>query len=83
MTPNENALRKKERAARLKVWMAGRSSRNKTLIDKACRFLIARATKVEPEKDFLRDPLIDEDLGFDADELERFQQGKTQQWESR
>jgi len=57
--------------------MAGKSSRNKSLSDKICRFLVARATAVKPEDDFLRDELIDNDLGFDPDELDRFQRGET------
>ena len=76
MTLTDKDIRKKERSARLMVWMAARSSRNKTLIDRLCRKLIARATTVPPEEDFMRDPLIDNDEGFDPDELDRYQRGE-------
>ena len=77
MSLTEKDIRKKERSARLMMWMAARSSRNKTLIDRLCRRLIVRATTVDPEKDFMRDPLIDNDEGFDPDELDRYQRGET------
>ena len=76
MTLTDKDIRKKERSARLMIWMAARSSRNKTLIDRLCRTLIVRATTVPPEKDFMRDDLIDNDEGFDPDELERYQRGE-------
>ena len=77
MTTREADIRRRERSAKLMIWMAGRSSRNKTLIDRLCRFLVNRATHVKPEDDFLRDPLIDLDQGFDPDELDRFQRGES------
>lgn len=76
MSLTDEQLRKKEKSARMMIWMASRSSRNKTFVDKICRFLISRATKVKPEDDFMRDELIDSDLGFDPDELDRFQRGE-------
>ena len=39
--------------------------------------LVTRATAVKPQDDFLRDPLIDNDQGFDPNELDRFQRGET------
>ena len=65
------------RGAVLKTWMASRSSRNKTIIDRFCRRMIEKAVGVAPEDDFMRDPLIDEDEGFSAEELDRFQRGET------
>ena len=65
-----------ERSAKFAIWMAGKSSRNRSLSDKVCRFLVNRATAVKPENDFLRDPLIDNDQGYDPDELDRFQRGE-------
>lgn len=76
MSAREKKIRKLERSTKLMIWMAGKSSRNKTLLDKFCRGLVSKATAVKPENDFLRDPLIDNDLGFDPDELERFQRGE-------
>jgi len=77
MTANDKEIKKLERSTKLMVWMAGKSSRNKTLTDKICRLLVTRATAVKPEDDFLRDQLIDNDQGFDPDELDRFQRGVT------
>lgn len=77
MSVTDKDIRKKERSARLMVWMAARSSRNQTFIDRLCRALIVRATTVAPEDDFMRDPLIDNDEGFDPDELDRYQRGET------
>lgn len=75
MSAREKKIRKLERSTKLMIWMAGKSSRNKTFLDKLCRRLVSKATAVKPENDFLRDPLVDNDLGFDPDELERFQRG--------
>ena len=77
MSANDKEIKKLERSSKLAVWMAGKSSRNKSLSDRICRLLVKRATAVKPENDFLRDPLIDNDQGFDPDELERFQRGET------
>lgn len=77
MSANDKEIKKLERSSKLTVWMAGKSSRNKSLSDKICRLLVKRATAVKPEDDFLRDPLIDNDQGFDPDELDRFQRGET------
>lgn len=77
MTASNKEIEKLERSTKLMVWMAGKSSRNKSLSDRMCRFLVKRATAVKPEDDFLRDPLIDNDQGFDPDELDRFQRGES------
>ena len=77
MSAREREIRKRARFAKLITIMAGKSSRNRSLSDKICRFLVNRATAVKPEDDFMRDPLIDNDVGFDPDELDRFQRGET------
>ena len=76
MSSAEKELRKRERSATVALWMAERASRNKSLLDRVCRRMVARATRIEPERDFMRDPLIDNDLGFDPDELDRYQRGE-------
>ena len=65
-----------ERAARLQIWMAGKSSRNKSLSDRLCRWLLVRLTTPKPENDHLRDEFVDNDEGYDPDELDRFQRGE-------
>ncbi|MEO1029415.1 MAG: hypothetical protein AAFX02_10200 [Pseudomonadota bacterium] len=77
MSPKEKEIKKRERAAKLMMWMAGKSSSNRSLSDKICRFIVSRATAVKPEDDFLRDPFVDNDTGYDPDELDRFQRGET------
>ncbi len=76
MTASDKELRKRERAATIGIWIAGRAARNQTLLDRVCRRLLARATGVDRGKDFMRDPLVDEELGFDAEELDRYQRGE-------
>ncbi|MEQ8748091.1 hypothetical protein [Pyruvatibacter sp.] len=77
MTATDKQIRAQQRSARLMVWLAARSSRNTSFLDKLCRAIVVRATAVDPEKDFMRDELIDNDEGFDPDELERYQRGET------
>ena len=67
---------KSELVGRLMVAVARRSSRNQTWLDRRCRKLLERATQVPPERDFMRDEFVDADLGFDPDELERYQRGE-------
>lgn len=76
MTAGARELRKRERSAKLTLWLAERASRNKSLLDRLCRRIVDRATRVDPASDFMRDPLIDCDQGFDPDELERYQRGE-------
>lgn len=76
MNDAERSIRKQERSAKLAIWMAGRSSRNKSLLDKICRWMVVREMAVPREQDFLRDELIDNDEGFDPDELDRYQRGE-------
>lgn len=76
MSRKKTDHRKQERIARLMIRMAARSSRNQTLLDRLCRMVLNRATALPPDKDFMRDPLIDNDQGFDPDELDRYQRGE-------
>ena len=76
MSGDERSLKTQERSAKLAIWMAGRSSRNKSLLDKVCSWMVVRETAVPPENDFLRDELIYNDEGFDPDDLYRYQRGE-------
>ena len=76
MSISEKESKKLERAAKMGVWMASKGSRNKTISDKLCRWVLNKATKMKPEDDFMRDEFVDSGLGFDADELDRFQRGE-------
>lgn len=59
--------------AKLMLRMVAKSSRNLSLTDRLCRRLINGALERPAEEDFMRDELIDNDLGFDPDELEAYQ----------
>ena len=72
----DSSMTMAERSARLQMWLAGKSSRNKSLSDRFCRWLLVRMTTPKPEDDFLRDDFVDNDEGFDPDELDRFQRGE-------
>ena len=76
MSGSQQFIRKDERSAKLNVWLADRSSRNKSLLDKVCRWLVVRETTPPPEDDFMRDDFVDSDQGFDPEELDRYQRGE-------
>ncbi len=62
--------------AKLGVYLGQRASRHGGVVDRLCRRLLDRAMALPPEEDFLRDDWVDSDLGFDPDELERYQRGE-------
>ncbi len=76
MSQREKKRKNLERSSKMVIWMAGRSSRNKSLLDRVCRKIVASKTAVAPDQDFLRDEYIDNDEGFDPDELDRYQRGE-------
>lgn len=65
-----------ETLAKAGIWIVSRSSRNKSLGDKICRVLAIQILKKKPEHDFMQDDLIDQDEGYDPEELERYQRGE-------
>ncbi|MEM6582734.1 MAG: hypothetical protein AAF699_15750 [Pseudomonadota bacterium] len=76
MSSSRQTSLKSERSAKLTIWLADRSSRNKSMLDKVCRWLVVRETTPSPDDDFMRDDFVDNDLGFDPDELDRYQRGE-------
>ena len=76
MTADERDLRRRERSAKVTLWLADHASRNRSLLDRVCRKVLARATRKQADQDFMRDTLIDNDTGFDPDELDRYQRGE-------
>jgi len=73
----EKSYRKRARKGRIMIWLASRASRDSNrLIDRLCRKLMNRAMTLEPEDDFMRDDIIDNDLGFSADELDAYEKSK-------
>ncbi len=68
--------RAEEAKARLAMWLGKRASRDTNLIDRMCRRLLDRILRLPEDGDFLRDEWVDSDLGFDPDELDRYQRGE-------
>ncbi|MEM6484611.1 MAG: hypothetical protein AAF662_06460 [Pseudomonadota bacterium] len=65
-----------ELRAKLLADLASRTSRRDGIIHPLCRRLLARALRLPPDNDFMRDEWIDNDVGFDPEELERYQRGE-------
>lgn len=72
------ALERFTRKLTLQMLVAGRVSRKrKNLLDRILTRLLERVTRPQdPRDDFMRDELVDAGIGFDADELERYQSGR-------
>ena len=75
MSVTHKQRRKEARSVAIQMWMARRSSRNQTFVDRLCRRLLDRALTPPPEDDFMRDEFCDNDEGFDPEELDRYQRG--------
>lgn len=71
-----SADRRRELSAKLLIWLAARASRNQSPLDRLCLWIVDRAMRRAPGQDFMRDPIIDNDQGFDPDELDRYQRGE-------
>lgn len=72
----DRVLRWLENRGGIVTWVAGRGSRNSTWLDRVCRRMVD-VVLTPPGEDFMRDPLIDDHPGFDADELDRYQRGES------
>ncbi len=59
--------------------------KRKSLLDRLVTMLLSRALKPKsPEEDFMRDEMVDADIGFSAEELDSYQSGsRSGQSESR
>ena len=69
--------RGREMKGRIAGWLASRASRDTGAIDRICRRLLDRILALPEEESFMRDEWIDSDVGFDPDELERYQRGES------
>jgi hypothetical protein len=72
------AYRQRVLKAKIGMWLASRASRNTGIVDRLCRRVLARLTKLDPADDFMRDDLIELDQAFDPEELARYQRGETE-----
>ena len=77
MKADTRAFRRRVRAHRLTMWLVARASRlNGSWIDRQClRLVNRRSTPRNPDQDFMRDEIVDADIGFTASELDAFQRG--------
>ena len=73
---NQERYQKSVRQARIGMWLATRASRNTGVLDRLCRMLLTRMTRVDPDNDFMRDEVIEQDAGFSVEELERYERGE-------
>ena len=62
--------------AHIVQWLGQRASRDVNFVDRLCRRLLDRVLRLPLENDFLRDEWVDSDVGFDPDELDRYQRGE-------
>lgn len=65
-----------ELKSKLIAGLLAAASRDQGVGDRLCRLLVTRLLTLPPEDDFMRDAWIDNDTGFDPDELDRFQRGE-------
>ncbi|MCE2542121.1 MAG: hypothetical protein J4F30_01580 [Acidobacteria bacterium] len=77
MRTDNRAFRKRARAYRLTMWLLERASRhNGSWIDRlSLRLVNRRITPKDPRQDFMRDEIVDADIGFTASELDAYQRG--------
>lgn len=73
---SEERYQKSVRKARIGMWLATRASRNTGVLDRLCRLLLTRMTRADPDNNFMRDELIEQDVGFSVEELERYERGE-------
>lgn len=75
---SHSSYKKKVRMANLTMWLAARASRNTGLLDRLCRRFLANKLTLKHEEDFMRDNIIDSDVGFSISELESFEKSEFQ-----
>lgn len=63
---------------KLLIYAASAGARNRTLLDKVLRFVVGTFFAVPKNDDFMADPLIDNDQGFDVEELRKYRNSGNQ-----
>lgn len=61
---------------KLMMYLAGQSAQNRTPFQKLSRFIVTRVFAVPKHDDFMADDFVDNDQGFDLQELRQFQSKK-------
>ena len=62
---------------KLMITLASAGSRNRSPFEKLSRFLVGKVFSVPKRADFMADPLIDADQGFDVEEIRRYRNSHT------
>lgn len=57
---------------RLMITLANAGARNRTPFERVSRYLVSKVFVVPKEDDFMADPLVDNDMGFDVDEIRAY-----------
>ena len=58
------------------IFLADHGARNQTLFDRVARFIVSLVFTVPKHDDFMADDYVDNDTGYDVEELRRYQSGQ-------
>lgn len=58
-------------------FLADQGAKNKTPFQKAARFIVAKVFTIPKHDDFMADDFVDNDTGYDLEELRRYQKGES------
>lgn len=61
---------------RLMTFLVDASARNRTPFEKLSRFIVNEVFRLPKQDDFMADSYVDNDEGFDLEELRRYQRGE-------
>ncbi|MEP3276409.1 MAG: hypothetical protein ABJN26_09900 [Stappiaceae bacterium] len=61
---------------KIMIMLADAGARNRTIFERIARFIVGRVFTVPKQDDFMADAYVDNDEGFDLEELRRYQSGK-------
>ncbi|MEQ8792333.1 MAG: hypothetical protein RIK00_05270 [Algiphilus sp.] len=61
---------------KLMIALAHRGARNRTVFDRIARSIVSQVFVVPKKDDFMADEFIDNDTGYDLEELRRYQRGE-------
>lgn len=59
------------------IFLADAGARNRTPFEKVARVIVDKVFTVPRHDDFMADKFVDEDVGFDLEELRRYQKGES------
>lgn len=59
------------------IFLVSKAALNRTPFQKVARFIVDKVFTVPKNDDFMADDFVDNDQGFDLDELRRYQKGES------